>query len=300
MEQHGVAFGLRPSLSTRSRPDVGRGRRGFFTYGLFSFVNPRPSVLPRGPSSPTWSACWGPHVPSGPLTPVMLLPCTGSTPQKCQLFSRPCAVCPPRCAFWLRLRRPRPTARSGSGCGGLAPPRVLAQAAAAVRPTACSGSGCGGLAPPRVLAQAAAASPRRAFWLRLQRPCAPPRVLAQAAAASPRRAFWLRLRRPRPQFCKPVWLCSTARGSPSPPDPPLPGPSPGPHLCLFPASCVTPHHPSPEPSTTPHWLPGLAVPRSNAERVFLTHLTVSLWPSGPPTVPFTRQQLVLPSRQTIS
>lgn len=210
MEQHGVAFGLRPSLSTRSRPDVGRGRRGFFTYGLFSFVNPRPSVLPRGPSSPTWSACWGPHVPSGPLTPVMLLPCTGSTPQKCQLFSRPCAVCPPRCAFWLRLRRPRP------------------------------------------------------------------------------------------QFCKPVWLCSTARGSPSPPDPPLPGPSPGPHLCLFPASCVTPHHPSPEPSTTPHWLPGLAVPRSNAERVFLTHLTVSLWPSGPPTVPFTRQQLVLPSRQTIS
>ena len=103
-----MAFGLRPSLSTRSRPDVGRGHRGFFTYGLFSFVNPRPSVLPRGPSSPTWSACWGPRVPSGPLTPVMLLPCTGSTPRKCQLFSRPCAVCPPRCAFWLRLRRPRP------------------------------------------------------------------------------------------------------------------------------------------------------------------------------------------------
>jgi len=146
MEQHGMAFGLRPSLSTRSRPDVGRGRRGFFTYGLFSFVNPRPSVLPRGPSSPTWSACWGPHVPSGPLTPVMLLPCTGSTPQKCQLFSRPCAVCPPRCAFWLRLRRPRPTARSGSGCSGRAPHRVFWLRLRRPRPAARSGSGCGGLA----------------------------------------------------------------------------------------------------------------------------------------------------------
>ena len=38
----------------------------------------------------------------------MLLPCTGPTAQKCQLFSRPCAVCPPHCVFSLRLRRPRP------------------------------------------------------------------------------------------------------------------------------------------------------------------------------------------------
>ena len=84
---------------------------------------------------------------------------------------------------------------------------------------------------------------------------------------------------------RPVLLRSAAHRSPGPPDPPLAGPSPGPHLGLFPGSCFAPHHPSPEPSTTPDWLPGLAVPRSNPERVFLTHLTVSLWPSGPPYCP---------------
>lgn len=46
---------------------------------------------------------------------------------------------------------------------------------------------------------------------------------------------------------RPVLLCSAACRSPGPPDPPLAGPSPGPHLGLFPGSCVAPHLPLQNP-----------------------------------------------------
>lgn len=175
-------------------PDVGRGHRGFYLW-LILVCKPQTLCPTEGPLQPYSERLLGSTSPHGPSTPIMVLPCTGPTPQKGPLFSRACAVCPP---------------------------------------PACSRSG----------------------WSRL----------AHISA-------------------RPVLLRSAARRSPGPPDPPLAGPSPGPHLGLFPGSCFAPHHPSPEPSTTPDWLPGLAVPRSNPERVFLTHLTVSLWPSGPPYCP---------------
>lgn len=86
-------------------PDVGRGHR-VFTYGLFSFVNRRPSALPRA-SSPTWSACRG-HVSPWALDPRHGPPLRGShTPEGLAVLTHLCRVPSPR-VFSLRLEQTRP------------------------------------------------------------------------------------------------------------------------------------------------------------------------------------------------